>query len=560
MMRRTGKWMVVPGVCVLALLALPVAAPVRADVGSWITSINPFLDTYEKFEGKYIDTIEPGAWARPTWRDEVESGGRRDALVIGREEREVGSAIEPEEGQLVSEAGVGSELPSDDVLIRLQGGYVEMPAFEAYLNELAQRLLAESPITGVPLKVRIWARDGVGEASAFPEGTVVIPVGLLPYVETEDELVALLAHETSHVVLGHHDSDWLDVYQNRILGAAEVAFGALNALSEKMGMTDKGGISELSQIAGVADSVYQISQDGLLPSWGREDEEQADLLGIDLMVRAGFDPNEVFTFLDRLQQWEESGGDPWEAKRADVQARIEKSSESGELGTAIAAVFESARLEFDAFLADEIEDNHPDTSDRYDALLAYYEREYEDEEDDFPEASSKNLAAVQASPASQAVFRNYDHLREARKYLVDGDTDKAGLAAKKAISGPTSGHARPRLAFFEIRKEEGKLSLARKNLEIALRDPRAPYPVYKELIALHLEGEKFDEAKDVLDRAWVSFEEAPQLYPEFIDLNGKMGNLEEMNRLLVECRVRGRSMVSFCEKTAKQYAEDPEGS
>ena len=193
-------------------------------------------------------------------------------------------------------------------------------------------------------------------------------------------------------------------------------------------------------------------------------------------------------------------------------------------------------------------------------MLAYYEREYEEVEDDFPEASSKNLAAVQASPESQAVFRNYDHLREARKYLVDGNTLKAGFAAKKAISGPTSRHARPRLAYFEIRKEEGQLGLARKNLEIALRDPAAPYPVYKELIGLHLDGERFEDAKDILDRAWQSFEEAPQLYPEFIDLNGKMGNLDEMNRLLIECRVRGRSMVSFCEKAAQQYAEEPEGS
>ena len=196
---------------------------------------------------------------------------------------------------------------------------MDLPAFEAYLNGLSRRLLKESPKTDVPLTVRIWARDGVGEASAFPEGTVVIPIGLLPHVETEDELVALLAHETSHVVLGHHDSDWLDVYQNRVLGAAEVAFGALNALSEKIGMGEKDGFKKLSKIAGVAESVYQISQDGLLPSWSREDEEQADLLGIDLMVRAGFDPDEAFTYLERLQQWEESGGDPWEAKRQDVQ-------------------------------------------------------------------------------------------------------------------------------------------------------------------------------------------------------------------------------------------------
>ena len=73
------------------------------------------------------------------------------------------------------------------VLVRLAGGLVLPASFDP--------------------QIRILAAPDFG-ALCTPDGTLVISIGLLEQIESEDELAFVFGHEIAHAILRHHRSDW----------------------------------------------------------------------------------------------------------------------------------------------------------------------------------------------------------------------------------------------------------------------------------------------------------------------------------------------------------------
>jgi predicted Zn-dependent protease len=181
------------------------------------------------------------------------------------------------------EASVGKEAAAQ---VAAEMGLVEDPALLAYVSQVGTRVAAHSPRKDVPFSFAI-ANMPETNAFALPGGYVYVSRGLLALARSEDELANVLAHEVGHVAARHaaqRETRALGVGLLSILGT--VAAGALGG---------EGAASAASQLGQVAGS-------GLIASYGRDQERQADDVGQKMAKAAAFDPSGMATFLGALDR------------------------------------------------------------------------------------------------------------------------------------------------------------------------------------------------------------------------------------------------------------------
>lgn len=120
-------------------------------------------------------------------------------------------------------------------------------------------------------------------AFALPGGKIGVYTGLLKVATTQDELAAVIGHEVSHVLAGHS----AERVSNQMV--AQVSVGIAQA---------RGGSGQL---------VNAVSQAFFLLPFSRTHETEADLLGMDLMAKAGFDPRASITLWQKMAQQQGAG-------------------------------------------------------------------------------------------------------------------------------------------------------------------------------------------------------------------------------------------------------------
>lgn len=125
------------------------------------------------------------------------------------------------------------------------------------------------------------------ELNAFstPGGHVYVTDALVN-VANDDELASVLSHEVGHVVARH---SLKRLQQTQALGDLANVFGSITGIA--------------GQTAGqLGTAAAQIVASGLLASHSREEEREADFLGVHAMAKAGFNPQGMVTMLQKVQQ------------------------------------------------------------------------------------------------------------------------------------------------------------------------------------------------------------------------------------------------------------------
>ena len=119
----------------------------------------------------------------------------------------------------------------------------------------------------------------------------------------------MLAHESAHVILGHADADIVQDVQQRAIQVSTLALDTRDYVNGLKSGTpqagaDKAGVKEQSR-------VLLLNTMLLAPAWTREQERDADLLGVDLLVRAGYSPSAMTSLLQKQKSFEtERAADP----------------------------------------------------------------------------------------------------------------------------------------------------------------------------------------------------------------------------------------------------------
>lgn len=182
-------------------------------------------------------------------------------------------------------------------LLLVGDGELSQMALSAWTDMKAKTPISKDPAAGarvVRVGTRIQQAAGRGgeawefvvfdtrdlNAFVLPGGRVGVYKGLLDFVENDDQLAAILGHETGHVT-AHHSAE---------------------RASQQMAAQLGGSLLGQSRAAGIFGLGAQY---GVLMPYARTQEAEADRLGVDYMQRAGYDVRQAVRLWERMGQ---SGG------------------------------------------------------------------------------------------------------------------------------------------------------------------------------------------------------------------------------------------------------------
>jgi Zn-dependent protease with chaperone function len=181
--------------------------------------------------------------------------------------------------------------------IRKQYPIISDEKIARYLTTLGDRLVAAAPPElKQPVYEYSFTPVNLKEINAFalPGGPMFVHRGMFDAAASEGEVVGVMAHELSHVLLRHGTAN-ASKAQNPWLQLGQIA-GAV------------GG----AVVGGAAGSaIAEGSQFGLgtlLLRYSRDFEKQADLLGTQIMARAGYDPRALAHMFETIERESKSSG------------------------------------------------------------------------------------------------------------------------------------------------------------------------------------------------------------------------------------------------------------
>ena len=172
--------------------------------------------------------------------------------------------------------------------IRADKSYMDDPEITDYLNQLGGRLVSNSPEPGDSFEFSA-INDNSINAFALPGGFVCVNTGLILLAQSESELASVLAHEISHVTQ-HHYAHMVSATQYDSLAAlATLAVAILAARNSSQAAT--AGIVG----AQAGDLQHQLN-------FTRQNEREADLIGLSTLEKSGFDTRAMPLFFERMQK------------------------------------------------------------------------------------------------------------------------------------------------------------------------------------------------------------------------------------------------------------------
>ena len=172
-----------------------------------------------------------------------------------------------------------------DPLVVAEFGLYDDPDLAAYVDDLGKSIAKVSHRPGIAYHYRVLD-DGMVNAFALPGGYIYFPRGILAFFNSEDELVGVLAHETAHVVARHG----VEQQSQRIL---VTGFGLTDRLAATFPI-----------MGGLISAPINL---GML-KYSRDQESEADRLGVEYSTRMGYDASALADFFQTLGAMSEQSG------------------------------------------------------------------------------------------------------------------------------------------------------------------------------------------------------------------------------------------------------------
>lgn len=436
-----------------------------------------------------------------------------------------------------------------ELTLALTGEYgrFEEVGLQDYVNSVLERIAQAAErrlgVTDFAPRAVVVARHSEA-AFATPSGGIVLSHGLLESLQNEDQLAFVLAHEAAHVLHGHHESDWLVKSQRHVLTTAELGMEALNQVGQALGDTELVG-SEAQKWRLIASGALILTRDVIMPRWSQKNETEADLLGIDLMAEAGYQPREVVKVGQLLARMETAASDP-----ASIAAEREFATWWGstkESSPLLQQMFGEIETGFQEARAD-MRDTHADGAERTEALRAYAGREYRAMRNP---AQLEPYEATLNQDATAAIRGYYDTASNALGLLNEGRTMDAMRMAISAAKGPAHDHSYPLLVLSTSEFTIGDSKEAIDSLNRAIKGPTPALLVYLNLSEAHAQNGDFAEAVSVAEEGRRAYGESAAITLQTISLLARSGEQSQAQALMVECKLSFPEVEQSCEDAAE---------
>ena len=208
--------------------------------------------------------------------EKIKSGSVEDVSAVGN--RDIGKRGLGNWYSIDSEIKMGKQYADQ---VDKSARFITDPVIDEYVNRVGQNIVKNSDCK-VPFTIKVIDSDEIN-AFALPGGFFYVNSGLILAADEEAELAGVMAHETAHVC-AHHAAREMTRMQYAQLGMIPLMIFT--------GYTWTGyGIYEAAQLA-IPITFLQFSRDF---------EAQADYLGIQYMYRAGYDPQAMITFFEKVE-------------------------------------------------------------------------------------------------------------------------------------------------------------------------------------------------------------------------------------------------------------------
>jgi predicted Zn-dependent protease len=191
-----------------------------------------------------------------------------------------GSTISPEQ-----ERQLGENLMR---WLRQNNLVVEDPIIQDYIETLGYKLVSNSDHQDQKFTFFVIA-DPTLNAFAAPGGFIGVNSGLIQAAQSESELAAVLAHEVAHITQRHMARSFDAAKKQNLTTAAAILAAIL------LGQNS-------SDLAKAAITAGMAANTQMKINFTRSNEQEADRLGIQALVNAGYNPESMALFFERMEK------------------------------------------------------------------------------------------------------------------------------------------------------------------------------------------------------------------------------------------------------------------
>jgi len=170
-------------------------------------------------------------------------------------------------------------------LVESQIGLYQHDSLQQLINAVGQKLV--SRLKSKPFEFRFYLADSE-EANAFalPGGYIYVTRGILPLIQTEDELAGVMAHEIIHVMQRHSVKQ---MKKQAYIGILKVPGNLINAVTG-------------THLGSIINAPISLATGSFIAKYSRGHEKEADDFGIQLAASAGYKTDALADALERLSK------------------------------------------------------------------------------------------------------------------------------------------------------------------------------------------------------------------------------------------------------------------
>jgi len=175
-------------------------------------------------------------------------------------------------------------------MIQQHGGFYEDQKVQEFIDTIGHTIVQSSTAAESEYQFDFHLLNDPQTVNAFalPGGQIFITVALYKKFTTEGQLAGVLGHEIGHVVARH---------SAQRIAKSELTEGMIGAVVTASGSA---GTAQIAQMIGQMVNM----------KYGREDEIQSDVLGVQFIVDAGYDPRAMITVMQILAEAGGGSGQP----------------------------------------------------------------------------------------------------------------------------------------------------------------------------------------------------------------------------------------------------------
>lgn len=458
----------------------------------------------------------------------------------------------------------GIRVPRSTAKLEAPNSVVLHEQTTAYLRDILAQLVAQVPPgleSDKEVDVYITSHTGSVHFYATGDNDILVGYGALTSLKSRDELAFALAHELAHIILGHNDSQESILSMDTTVKLVDEGLMLANAYETVINKNPDGPAGGTVRLTADEQREYaqhvariQLSASAIRSSitgvlqgaWSRSQEREADRLGYDLLVAAGFNGEGAGRVLDRLAvepSLRENVGQQVDMIESSANSLVALSDRNSvklyikQMGISAAAIATKEILA-------AIDDTHKAAAERKRELYVDYVDEL-----DLPRNLDRRIDEDKYSKDLQrtgfpALAARLDKAQEGYKLALTGDvTSKDGAKYTQLVSGPYGRIGFNRYAMYSLRKASGNSQTAVKNLELAWRNRPEDYATtveYASVVASRSGVGKALEVIEYLERTYPS--DAP-----LNDVRGRLyaetGDIEKAKQLWLGCDINRKAHI-----------------